>query len=257
MTLIKYRSTIHADKLTSTDRTILENLENNIHEIPTLTLSELAKKVYTSSTSLHRLVKKLGFGGFTEFKYRIENELKQKNTVEHSIEEASHYFSDVLEDIKITYKLNESKLNSIVKDISSHKDIYCFGTGWKQKQIVDNFANDLLYYGHSVKSLRNTDDLEIASKQFNKETLVIIVSLTGNLNRYEKTMIYMRDSNITTIGASIYSDNPLSNMAKHSLQFVDSTLDLENHHWSSIPLNFIFDQLSHAVSLYNQTQKIL
>jgi hypothetical protein len=62
---------------------------------------------------------------------------------------------------------------------------------------------------------------------------------------------YLNEQNITTIGVSIYSDNPLANLATHSLQFVDSSLEIDNHHWLAMTLNFIFDELSHAVSIQN------
>lgn len=253
MTLLKYLSTVHADKLTSTDHTILKNMNDQVHLIPNSTISELSQKIYTSSTSLHRLVKKLGFDGYTEFRYTIEKQLNSQSGADDDFLVASHYLSDTLDDIKITYELNETKLEAVVDNILTHEDIYCFGTGWKQKQIVDNFANDLLYYGHAVKTLRNTDDLEIASKQFNEDSLVIIVSLSGDLKNYKHTMKYLNHHEITTIGVSIHSDNPLANLATYSLQFVDSSLDIENHHWSSMTLNFIFDQLSHAVSVHDNS----
>lgn len=253
MTLLKYLSTIHADKLTSTDHIILKNMKDHVHLIPDSTISELSQKIYTSSTSLHRLVKKLGFEGYTDFRYTMEDELNKQNETANDFQIASRYLTDTLDDIKITYELNERKFEEVVEDILSHEDIYCFGTGWKQKQIVDNFANDLLYYGHAVKTLRNTDDLEIASQHFNKDSLVVIVSLSGDLNDYKSTMEDLKDHNITTIGVSIYTDNPLANLATHSLQFVDSSLDIKNHHWSSMTLNFIFDQLSHAVSVYEDS----
>src|SRR5699024_5867048 len=153
MELIKYLTIIHNNKLTNTEQMILKNLENYINIIPNLTISELSEIVYSSPTSLHRLVKKLGFDGYTEFKYVIENEL-HAHEEKLDFTQTNTYLSDVIDDIKITYKLNENKFDTVVREILSKDDIYCFGTGWKQKKIVDNFANDLLYYGHSVKTLR-------------------------------------------------------------------------------------------------------
>lgn len=134
----------------------------------------------------------------------------------------------------------------------SHDNLYCFGTGWKQKQIMDNFANDILYYSKSLLSLRNIDDLQLASKQLNENSLVIIISISGDLKGYKETMTYLKEKNITTVGVSLYSDSPLAQSVTHSLQFVDSTLDNKDHHWSSIPLTFLMDQLLHYISIYNE-----
>lgn len=251
MPLLRYLGTVNSEQLTTSDYEIIKKLEENILNIPDSTISELSKKVYTSSTSLHRLVKKLGFDGYTEFKYVVENHLEESHRTQLNGITDNVYFQKTLEDIKITYQLNEEKFKLIIDDMISHRDLYCFGTGWKQKQIVDNFANDLLYYGHSLKTLRNKDDLKIASKHFNKNSMIFIVSLSGNMDGYYETMKYIKEKGITSVGVSIYSNNPLANHVKHSLQFVDSSLDNDTHHWSSIPLSFIFDQLSHIYSLYD------
>lgn len=112
---------------------------------------------------MHRFVKKLGFDGYTEFKYVVENHLENEVKEDVNFSKTNDYLSNTINDIKMTFKLKEGSFKEVIGDLLSHNHSYCFGTGWKQKQIVDNFANDLLYYGHSVKTLRNTDDLEITS----------------------------------------------------------------------------------------------
>lgn len=249
LNLIKYLSVVHEDKLTETDHEILINLEAKLPQVPNLTISNLAEKVFTSSTSLHRLVKKLGFEGYTEFKYAVENYLDESQATSKSVTIDNDYFNQSIEDVKITYKLNEEKMDKVVKDLVCHDDLYCFGTGWKQKQIIDNFANDLLYYGHSFKTLRNIDDLRNASYHVDANSLVLIVSLSGDLKGYKDVMKDLIEKNITTIGVSRYTDNPLSKMTTHSLQFVDSTLNIRNHHWSALPLNALLDLLMHQVAI--------
>lgn len=254
MAYFRYLRTVYEDQLTQTDQSVIKRLEENMQLIPKSTLSELAKQVYTSTTSLHRLVKKLGFNGYTEFKYIIEEYLEAEENNKFGKISENLYFKETIEDIQITYQLNEEKFSSIVSDMILHNDLYCFGTGWKQKQIVDNFANDLLYYGHSLKTLRNKDDLEIASKHLDENSMIFIVSLSGNMEGYEETMEYISSKGVVTVGVTIHSDNPLSNLVTHALHFLDSSLDLDNHHWSSIPLSFIFDQLSHEYAIYSKDQ---
>ena len=252
MPFFKYLSTIYEQQLTPTDRSIIKRLEDHLQEVPSLTISELAERVYTSSTSLHRLVKKLGFSGYTEFKYIVEDYLtnEEKNPLPNL--EENTYLKHSLEDIQITYQLNKDKFEPIVADMLTHDDLYCFGTGWKQKQIVDNFANDLLYYGHSLKTLRNTDDLSIASRHLDENSMVFVVSLSGDMAGYKETMEYMKEKGIVTVGVSIHPGTPLTQIVKHALHFVDSSLDLENHHWSSLPLSTVFDQLSHVFAIQSK-----
>mgnify|MGYP001940151028 CR=1 FL=1 len=254
MAYFRYLSTVYEDQLTQTDQSVIKRLEENMQLIPKSTLSELAKQVYTSTTSLHRLVKKLGFNGYNEFKYVIEEYLESEENNKFGKTNENLYFKKTIEDIQITHQLNEDKFSSIVSDMISHNDLYCFGTGWKQKQIVDNFANDLLYYGQSLKTLRNRDDLEIASKHLDENSMIFIVSLSGNMKGYEETMEYICSKGVATVGVTIHSDNPLSNLVTHALYFLDSSIDIDNHHWSSISLSYIFDQLSHEYAKHSKDQ---
>lgn len=254
LNLIRYLSIINKDQLTESDNEILDALNEKLDNVPKSTISSLASDLLTSPSSLHRLVKKIGFDGFIDFKYAIENYLeedKEKNNFKLD----NGYYTRTLDDVQITYKLNEIKFNEIATDFVSHNDIYCFGTGWKQRQLTDNFANDLLYYGHSIKSLRNIDDLRNASYRMNSNSLVLIVSLSGDLRSYEDIMEYFKNNKITTIGVSRYTDNPLSRIATHSLQFVDSALDIDNHHWSALTLNILLDLLLHHISINSNIVK--
>lgn len=252
MSIIKYLKIENSKRLSDTELILLDNMEEEIQNIPNLTITKLSNRIFTSTTSLHRLITKLGFEGYSEFKYTIENYLdNNRSGIFYEIDE-NPYLKHSLSDLTITYKLNESKFNGVVQDIVSHKDLYCFGTGWKQKQAVDNFANDLLYYGHSLKTLRNIDDLRIASRTLNKDSLVFIVSLSGNLSGYKEIIDLIVENNVTLIAVTQYSENPLATLATHSLQFVDTSLNIHNHHWSSVPLNFILDQLMHEISEYSK-----
>lgn len=254
MTYFRYLSTVYEKQLTHTDHLVMERLEENMQLIPKSTISELSQQVYTSSTSLHRLVKKLGFNGYAEFKYVIKDYLvKEENNSFKTIND-NLYLKNSLEDIQITNKLNKEKFTAIVSDMILHDNLYCFGTGWKQKQIVDNFANDLLYYGHSLKTFRNIDDLNIASKFFDENSMLFIVSLSGDMQGYSEIMKYISDKGVVTVGVTRHTDNPLTNLVTHALHFVDSSLTLDNHHWSSLSLSSIFDQLSHEFATYSNHQ---
>lgn len=252
MNLIKYLENKYSNVLSANEKSILHKIAENIEFVPNSTLSELAKIVYSSPTSLHRLVKKIGFDGYIDFKYSIEKELSDKSQPDFYTNQ-SDYFINTLNDINITYKLNEEKFDKIVKEIINHNDLYCFGTGWKQKQLVDNFANDLLYYHHSFKTLRNIDDLKLASKQFKSNSLLIIVSLSGNMKGYCHIVESIKNNGNIIISVTLNTENSLKRISDYSLTFIDSSISKESHHWSSIPLSFLLDQLVHKISVYSSS----
>ena len=57
------------EKFTQTDFDIVDFLINNKNKKLDLSINEFAKKCLTSRTSILRFSKKLGFEGYSEFKY--------------------------------------------------------------------------------------------------------------------------------------------------------------------------------------------
>lgn len=213
-----------------------------------MTLSELAAKSYSSSSSIHRLIKKIGFDGYSDFKFQINEDINNEAHDKFSLSNDT-YLLDLLNDIKITYKLNLNKLDKVAIEISKHKNLYCFGTGWKQQQVAGNFANDLLYYGYSFKTLRNVGDLELAQNNFSKDSLLLIVSLSGDMTEYGHIIKNAKKKGVVIVAVTINSNNSLSQFSDYSLTYVDTFFTEKNNHWPAISLNFILDQLVHHISL--------
>lgn len=63
-------------KLNDTEAIICDYINENLDEIPSLSSRELAKRTYSSSTSVIRFAKKLGFNNYNEFKLNIVSYLK-------------------------------------------------------------------------------------------------------------------------------------------------------------------------------------
>lgn len=244
MNISKYLIAKYSTILSSDDKKILKKGSKYIKENPDIILYDLAKKLYSSPSSLHRLFKKVGFKGYTDFKYAIRTESSQ----DKAFILKDDYLRNVLDDIKITYRLNEEKLNRVADEIIKHDDLYCYGTGWKQAQIAGNFSKDLLYYNLFFKTLRNLDDLRTASKKFNKNSLLIIISFSGSISNYKKIIKDIENKDTTIIAITLNNDNLLTKIANYSLTYEYTSLSARHPHWSSISLNYLITQLIYQIS---------
>lgn len=90
--------------LSKNDMDILHELDKNFSLIPNSNIKELATTSFTSQASLSRLIKKIGFSSFSEFKLRVSDFLKQSDSKEISVHD---YLSSTIEEIKITDALNK------------------------------------------------------------------------------------------------------------------------------------------------------
>ena len=63
------------DHLTIQEKYLVDYIINNQEDILKKNINELAKLSYTSSATISRLCKKLGFNGYKEFKYQYAAEI--------------------------------------------------------------------------------------------------------------------------------------------------------------------------------------
>jgi len=167
--------------LTSNEWEIIKQLNKQYEKIPSLTINELAKSCFTSPASIYRVIRKLGFKGYSDLKYRIQDDLEDRNNPAFSSED---YFRKTVQDLEMTKRINEKAIQDAARLILQKKTRYCYGTGWKQNQHATNFSTDLLYYGESFISLRTDDDLMLASSKMDGDSLLLVVSYGGNGRDY-------------------------------------------------------------------------
>ena len=63
----------HFNELNENEKAIIEYIIKNKANCQEMTIIELAKETLTSKSSILRLTQKLGFSGYSEFKYSIRN----------------------------------------------------------------------------------------------------------------------------------------------------------------------------------------
>ena len=66
---------LKSSKLTGQEREVLDFISNNPQRVLGMTVHEVAKASFSSSSTVIRLCKKTGVSGFTEFKYKLATEL--------------------------------------------------------------------------------------------------------------------------------------------------------------------------------------
>lgn len=157
------------------------------------------------------------------------------------------YLQKIINNIKLTKRLNEKDIIEIADVILSKKKKYCFGTGWKQKQIIDNFSTDLLYYDESFTTLRTTNDMNVAVSNMNEDALLLIVSLSGSAETYVEILKNCILKNVTIISITADVPNTLSSLAHYSLYYKEDIMENDKKHWNTNTLNFLSDYLIETV----------
>ncbi|MDF7639628.1 MurR/RpiR family transcriptional regulator [Lactobacillus sp. ESL0791] len=230
--------------LSKSDLEIIKQLDKNINLVPKSNIKELAAISFTSQASLSRLVKKMGFSSFSEFKFRIKDFLNQNKQQTGNPQD---YLSTTIDEIKLTHTLNQAKMNSAAQLILNSAKCYTFGTGWKQLQLLNNFSTDLVYYDENLYSLRTKEDLINSTKSMNENMTVIIASVSGNISTYREAIELLKLKKVKIISITHQQDCELARISDISLFFVDHNLTIPNIHWSAQTLTYLLNLLIYYI----------
>ncbi|MDN6292052.1 MAG: MurR/RpiR family transcriptional regulator, partial [Tetragenococcus halophilus] len=120
------------------DQYISQYIINHEEECKRLSITQLAEATMTSKSSILRFTQKLGLSGYSEFKYA----LKQQHTYR---KEESSFVAMQQEDLLQTAKLfNQQNIIPALQTFDQAKSIYCYGTGWGQRDVLQSFIRSVI-----------------------------------------------------------------------------------------------------------------
>src|SRR5699024_7180544 len=171
------------NKLTTTDFNVLNYLMTNKQKIQNQSIHEITEKTFTSSASIVRLAKKLGFSGFSEMKYYIKSELEDNSEQFKSsislleqetikVAEAAKVIENAQRDINIAF-MNELSIIFNMMDIDTRAVLDAAETKWNFKKFSPGLVGghcigvDPYYLTHKAEQLGYHPDVVLAGRRIN------------------------------------------------------------------------------------------
>jgi Transcriptional regulators len=218
----------------------------NLQLIPNTSIQELADYTFVSKTTIVRMCKKIGFEGFSEFRFFLKSIIdEQRVRTNISINDIQKIRTH---DINTTLSnINFEKLKDTVTKIKD-KRITFFGKGLSHL-ICDYAKIQLTLLGVDISSYDN--ETHIANRQAKKMTdqdVLILISASGTTRQCVELANIVKNTDALIISLTDTSMNPLADIADISWRIVmtpDPRVDFDNK--SRIPL-FIFIQ--HLIDLF-------
>lgn len=253
MSILKKLAIEHKSILSESDFQIIELLDNNITKIPTSTISEISDISFTSSSTLFRLVKKIGFKSYNEFKYRIKSKIDSKEDLESS-DFSSDFLREISNKISWTDIISKDSIEKAAYAILRSKNLYFYATGWKQSKIGESLITDFNLYNIHFETIRSIDEFQ--KIKLDKQSLVLILSYSGDLNYIKKDIIELKNKKVKIVGISMFSDNQLSKLSDYSIQYSQISFNNESYkHWNVLTIEFLMEKLLYEISLHTDIDK--
>lgn len=208
-------------KLNNIDLHILNFIQNNLTLCLTISISELASKCNASTATVLRTTKKLGFSGYSEFKYFLKSDIHEKN--KESVDIVEIINKDISQTIKV-FQQNKH-INEIYEMIHNAKNIYAYGTGQGQRLMLQEFARCFLNVNKNIIMVPTSTELKIMKKYMSDKDLLFIASWSGKIEKYQETLVNLDVLGIPMISITNLNNNELSRITKYNLYFQSTSID--------------------------------
>ncbi|CAM5358364.1 RpiR family transcriptional regulator [Bacillus safensis FO-36b] [Bacillus safensis subsp. safensis] len=206
--------------LSETERYLLNYIHQHLEDISTLSIVTLSERANVSTATIVRLMKKIGYNGYTSFKYRLKQEKKMTD--------ASDQLKNIDEDIKLAIRKNEEEvlktiqLQSIgqiedaVQKIHNADKIYIFGRGFSE-MIAKEMTIKLQLIGKTCEVHDDPNIIRLKSRDIDKSELAIFVSLNGETAELVEACQNLSMKQVTTITLTTRIDSTLSKISDMTL----------------------------------------
>lgn len=241
------------DKLNSTDITVLTYIVEHNGTIADMGIETLAKECFTSKSTVLRLVQKLGFSGYSDFKSYIKWE--QENS---QIQPDYQDRLDVVQrDIAQTVRglRGSTDIVGLARAMISSRTIVLFGTGEAQRYCAREMQRSFMEIGVYLFFIGAHEELRMLSQTLGASDLIIFISLSGNTDRLQEVLRIAKVRGIKTASITNLHTNPLAEQCDLNAYAVSSPLVTERglEHTSFASYFVVFESIfTHYLEIRRQ-----
>ncbi|MDO4466449.1 MAG: MurR/RpiR family transcriptional regulator [Bacillota bacterium] len=209
------------ETLSKKELEILQYVHENLEEIQKMSIQTFAKNINYSTSTVLRFCRKLGFQGFSEFKYQIRDQIKKINIENNEEQTFGQVKARLLSDLDGTASLIQTDdLMKIAKLLSKNLPVYIFSPGG-----ITNIASEYLesmlfmagcryvYRSDSKKTFRHF------IQTVNKNSIFIFISYSGNSPDTLQMAKEAKMHGMIVVSISSIENNDLAEVSNYNLRF--------------------------------------
>ncbi|MFC0233781.1 MurR/RpiR family transcriptional regulator [Vagococcus entomophilus] len=233
------------DQLTDVELSVYQYMINNDSIIPFMRVREIALHTHTSPSSVMRLIKKMGYNSFPEFKLSFRNELlEQRTKKKNDFESRLQVLTPTLFPSRI-----EEKIKEVAETVMFGEHIVFLGMG-ASGSIAAYAARRLASIGINAFEVQDPTYPLATRLREEKRTVLIVLSVSGQTRELiELVNEFYQDKKSLIV---IITSNPMSPLAHLSQTVLSYNLEKERlhvyyDHTSQIPCVFLIESILQEV----------
>ena len=200
--------------LNETDDAILIYIRENISKISSLTIQKMSKELFIAPNSIMRFAKKIGYSGFAELKFSIQNEQQPRDIT------LGRQLMDMLPEnvVKTMDIIDTKQIELVAKLIYESRCCILAGVG-DSNYFCELLGKNLRCVDCNVQYYSQIHDMIYAVEHGHKDDIVIIISARGENQRLNELAKIASKKKMKVVSITHMKDNPLSSLVAYNLYF--------------------------------------
>ncbi|MCM3718183.1 MurR/RpiR family transcriptional regulator [Fictibacillus phosphorivorans] len=196
-------------KLNDTEDQIIEYILNNKEEATTLSIQNLASKLYTVPNTITRLTKKLGYEGFSEMKISLKEEIKTSKAAETKDQLLINMYKTI--DL-----IDKNKFASATKAIQEARRVLFFAVG-DTAPFCEMMVKNLKVIGKHGEYHSHRHDMLHEVNQLETSDVLFLISLSGETKQVLDVAKIAKKKGSRIISLTHFNKNTLQSLADINL----------------------------------------
>lgn len=189
--------------LTSAELNVIDWINENEEKIPDMSINEIADASFTSPATVSRAIRKCGFSGIAEMKYKISSQMNY--IVEGKI--VNEIFEKSITECKKTIEaLDVDMILRVIRYIRFSEKIYILARG-TTALIARDFEFQLQLLGYNAFVLSDSQIMRNSKKLFKENDIVMIFLIKKQYSRIGNVSKICKRSGSNSYYLLLYSGN--------------------------------------------------
>lgn len=203
--------------LSETERYLLKYFYDHLEDISKMSIVKLSENANVSTASIVRLMKKIGYEGYTSFKYSLQEKLNypEEHTeladIDLNIKQA--IIKNEHEVIKTIQMLSIGNIEDAIQKIHDSEKIYIFARGFSE-MIANEMAMKFQLLERNCEMHNDPNIIRVKSKKLKEKDIAIFISLSGETEELVEACKNLRINGISTITLTTKMDSSLATLSE-------------------------------------------
>lgn len=207
-------------RLTNTEKYLLKYIEEHLELIPSISIVKLSEEANVSTASIVRTMKKLGYDGFTSFKYDLKKQYQLSNKefpTFNSLEIVDKKIQDVVDkneqEVRKTIEQLDSKtIEDAMQAIFGARKVFIFSRGLSE-MIASEMEIKFHLLERTCEQYVDPNIIKTISHRLNEQDLAIIVSLNGHTDELVEAAKVCHKNEVPIIVITANGVSPLAQLS--------------------------------------------